>query len=337
MKKIKVLISAVLTLALLISHFIQNSVSAQQQNDFGIVVFPARQQIDVQPGEEKTIAISFMNQTLFPATGILGKADFIVKGDDNTPIFLEEGKLSGRYSAAEWIELPYKNMAIPAYDKTIVYIKIKIPENASPGGHYAAVFFEGTPSTPQATSEKEGTAVTAPRVAALLYFRVAGNIKEEAIVSKFLAPNFLEYGPIKVETSVLNKGDIHITPKGTIELYDMFGKLVDQSKLEEKNIFPGALTKYENDLGKKWMFGKYTIALKAGYGDKGKGLQAKRTIIVFPYRAVAVVLLAFGIFGYLIYHFYSVSIGRQKLLEAKLEEERKAIEELKQKLSQKEE
>lgn len=336
MKKTLALLAGLIFAAVSLILSTQNAF-AQQQNDFGIVVFPARQQIDVQPGEEKTIGISFMNQTLFPATGILGKADFIVKGDDNIPIFLEQGKLSGRYSAAEWIELPYKNMAIPAYDKTIVYIKVKVPKNAAPGGHYAAVFFEGTPSTPQGKFEKEGTAVTAPRVAALLYFRVAGNIKEEAIVSKFLAPNFLEYGPIKVETSILNKGDIHITPKGTIELYDMFGRLVDQSKLQEKNIFPAALTKYENELGKKWMFGKYTIVLKAGYGTKGKGLKAKRSIIVIPYRAVAIVLLGIIILGYILHHFYSISIARQKLLEEKLEEEKAAIEELKKKLSQREE
>ncbi len=302
------------------------------QEDFGIVVFPARQEIDVKPGEEKTIAISFANQTLFPITGVLGKSDFIVKDDENTPFFLEEGELSSKYSAANWIELPYKNIAVPPYDKTIVYMKVRVPQDASPGGHYAAVYLEGTPSTPQASSEKEGTAVVAPRTAALLYFKVAGDIKEKAIVSKFVAPNFLEYGPIPVKTAILNQGDIHITPKGTIELYNMFGKLVDQTKLQEKNVFPETLTKYKNELGKKWLIGRYTIVLKASYGSKGQGLKAKRTVYVFPYRVAAVIGLGLFIIGYLLHHFYQVSIARQKLLEAKLEEEKKAIEQLKEQL-----
>ncbi len=336
MRKIKIIIAGVILAALFASLF-NTRAFAQQQGDFGIVVFPARQEIDVQPGEEKTIGISFVNQTLFPITGILGKADFIVKGEDNTPIFLEEENLSSKFSAASWIELPYKNMAIPPYDRTIVYIKVRVPKNASPGGHYAAVFFEGTPTTPEGQFQKEGTAVIAPRAAALLYFKVAGEVKEKAIVSKFFAPSFLEYGPVKIQTAILNQGDIHITPKGTIQMYDIFGNLVDQAKLAEKNIFPEALTKYENELGKKLMLGKYTLVLQAGYGTKGQGLKAKRTVIIFPYRLAAIIALGVFIFGYLIYHFYKASIVRQRILEQKLEEERKAIESLKEQLKRREE
>ena len=310
---------------------------AQQQNDFGIVVFPARQEIDVKPGEEKTIGVSFVNQTLFPITGILKKTDFIVKDDENTPFFIEDTIPSNKYSASSWINLPSKNIAIPAYDKTIIYFKLKVPKNASPGGHYAAIFIEGTPSTPKASSDKEGTAVIAPRAGALLYIKVAGKIKEKAIISKFIAPNFSEYGPIKVETSILNQGNIHITPKGKIELYDIFGKLVDEDKLKEKNIFPETLTKYENKLGKKWMFGRYKLILTASYGTKGQGLKAQRTIYVFPYRLIAVIVLSLFIIFYLIYHFYSLTIKRQKLLEEKLEEEKKKIERLKKIISRREE
>ena len=318
-----------LLLVFILTLFLINIGDVYAQQAFEIIVYPARQEIDVQPGETRHIAVSFLNRALYPARGVLKKADFIVKGENNTPYFIEGKSINNRYSAASWIKLPYKNITIAAQEKTIVYLDIKVPEDALPGGHYAAVFFEGEGSG----KASEGSASSiVPRVGALLYFRVAGDVNESAEVSKFFTPSFLEYGPITVNTAILNNGDVHIKPDAKIELYNMFGKKIDEVKLREKNIFPRTLSTYKNEVGKKWMVGKYTLKLVGSYGTRGQGLKATTAIVVFPYRVAAVGILTLIIVIYLILHFYHLTQYREVALEKELEKEKKELDELKKKL-----
>ncbi len=323
----KGLIKTFLVLLLVISVIRVGNVYAQRA--FEIIVYPARQEVDVQPGETKHMAVSFLNKALYPTEGVLKKADFIVKGEDNIPYFIEGKSINNRYSAASWIKLPFKNITIAAQDKAIVYLDVKVPEDALPGGHYAAVFFEGEGS---GKINKGSASSTIPRVGALFYFRVVGDVKENAEISKFSVPSFLEYGPITVNTAILNGGDIHIKPSVKIELYDMFGKKVDEVKLRERNIFPQTLSTYKNEIGERWMVGKYTLKLVGSYGTRGQGLKATTAIVVFPYRVAAVGILTLIIVIYLILHFYHLTQYREVTLEKELEEEKKELDELKKKL-----
>ena len=331
---IKITLAVIITGVITVFINIFTTSISYAQADFGLVAFPARQEIVVEPGEKKTIAVAFYNQTLFPANGNLGVVDFIVKDSEGNPFFIENQKTPSSFSAASWLKLPYQKMTVPSRDKVIVYITVNVPKDASPGGHYTAVYFEGTPQVPSASSEKEGSAVIAPRISALLYFRVRGNIQEKATISKFFAKSFQEYGPINVDISVLNQGNIHISPKGTIQIVDIFGQVVDQQKLQTKNIFPGIIADYKHELGKKWLLGRYKVVFKAGYGAGG-ALTAEKYVYVLPYRIIVISALFLFILLYLLRRFYQETIARQKVLEQKIAKETKMIEELKKQLENK--
>jgi hypothetical protein len=306
------------------------------QEVYDIVAYPARQQIEVAPGEKKRLAVTFLNRTLFPKSGILGTADFVVKGKDNTPTFFDQPIKDNRFTASSWISLPYYEATIPADSKIIVYFDVSVPSDALPGGHYAAIYFEGTPLGGRPSSTNEGVAITAPRTMALLYFKIKGEVKEEASITKFFAPQFLEYGPIKVEAEILNSGFVHLSPILELKLYNQFNQLIETKKIKEKNIFPQAIATFEEELGKKWMLGQYKIELTGNYGTSGGKLYDRLTVLVFPWKVALIITLTLIIIILLIRHLYQGMIVKERELEEELQKEREELEKLKKELKERE-
>lgn len=303
-----------------------------------LTVAPARQIIQVDPGTSKTFEVKFINQGDTPINGIFGVADFVVLEKDGSPQFLDDTEvgLSSRYAASDWVTLPYKSGAIAANDKLSLQIKVSVPSNALPGGRYFGVYFEPSSAVPSATGTdyEAGTGVTT-RLAGLVYLRVSGPIKEDASVIRFDTPGFVEYGPASLTTEILNKGNYHIRPEGKIYLVDWLGRTIASSDLEEANVFPDASLVFENELGPKYMVGKYTLKLSASYGEGGQALAATTTFWAFPWRLALLIVLTTIIIILVVVILYRGLKGKQKKLEAQLAEEIKELEELKVKVADK--
>lgn len=315
---------------------IPSSVGAQVARS-KLTVAPSRQELTIDPGETTAINIKFLNQEDSPVSGLLKVADFIVQDKEGTPTFLEEPatvtgitQISPRFSAASWVTLPYDRMTIASKDKVSINAKITAPADARPGGRYLAIYFEPGGTPVKATGLlREAASPVAVKIAGLVYIRVSGPITEDARVIQFTAPSFSQYGPVTITTEIANKGDYHIRPKGTITLTNMLGKRITQEKLEEENIFPDASRIYENELGQKWMLGKYKAQLAASYGEKGKALTATIYFWVFPWKEVSVVVLAIVIFVLLLNLFYRRFKQRQEELEEKVKELEEKLKEKK--------
>ncbi|OGH10255.1 MAG: hypothetical protein A2152_00850 [Candidatus Levybacteria bacterium RBG_16_35_6] len=209
-----------------------------------------------------------------------------------------------------------------------------VPEDAKPGGRYFGIYFEPTSSIPTPLkSDKEAGTSTKSRLAGLVYVRVAGPITENASIIKFQTPSFIEYGPVKVTSEIINRGSYHITPKGQVVLYDWLGRKIDIKALEEANIFPDSSRIFTNDLGKQLMFGKFKVELTATYGETGQVLTASTSFFAFPVRIALVIILSIIIIMLLGMIIWKKMKGRQSKLEKKLEEEIHELEELKDKVS----
>ena len=222
--------------------------------------------------------------------------------------------------------MPYDRITIAPKDKVVIQAKITVPNDAQAGGRYLAVYFEpgGIPGK-AGGGEKEAAIPVAIRIAGLVYLRVSGPIEESARLVQFTAPKFLEYGPISVTTEILNLGNYHIRPKGTITLTSIFGKNVDRVVLNEENIFPDASRIFESKLGEKWMFGKYKLELAASYGETGKVLTATLFTWVFPWKIISAVILAVIITILIVALLYHRFKKREEKLEEKVEELEKQI------------
>lgn len=76
----------------------------------------------------------------------------------------------------------------------------------------------------------------------------------------------------------------------------MLGWLVATGTLPERNVLPGAVRTVEPSVGEGLWLGRYTVSLRAKYGDTGEELSSQQKIWVVPWRTLGwKVLLGFGL------------------------------------------
>lgn len=302
-----------------------------------LIVAPARQTLEADPGKTASFAIRFYNTGVEPISGTFKAADFIVDNNEGSPNFLEgPTTLSKRFAAAQWVALSTEKGTIPATGVVTISGRVHIPADANPGGKYFAVFFEPAPNIPEATEAKQEEATSVSiRIAGLIYLRISGPITESAEIVKFSTPGFSEYGPIAISTEVKNRGDYHITPKGQITVKNMFGMEVAKADIDEANIFPDASRAIVSEIGTKWMAGRFTANFDAVYGESGKTLAAGLSFWVFPWKVATVTLLEIIIIILIIIIISNKFTKKQKRLEAEPAEEKEELEKLKDALKDK--
>ncbi len=310
--------------------------SDQSLSGAPLLVAPATQGLEGDPGTNVSFVVRYYNTAGTPVSGTVSVADFIVKDNQGTPIFLEGAEsLADRYSAAKWVSLNSDRGTIPAAGMMTVNGTIKIPKNASAGGKYFAVFFEPDSSIPKAPGGKAQSSATTLRLAALVSLRVSGAIIEDANVIRFTAPIFSEFGPVPITTEIKNYGDYHITPEGVITVKNWFGRTIAKADFSGTNIFPGASREIISKVGQKWMLGRFSATLDAKYGDAGKLITASLAFWVIPWKLIIIILLALIIIALVIYIIFHRFIRKEKQLEKELKEEKEELEELKEKFEDK--
>lgn len=327
-KSQKVLVFFVLLFSLFITHYSLFTWNIFAQARIPLVVAPSRQTVALDPGTSQSLQIKFYNESEAPMSGSIRAVNFYVAGKDGAPILMED-------SINQFVKLPFDRAVIPAGDVLRVNFRVDVPQNAKPGGNYAAIIFEQTGQLPGPTSDNETASSVSPRIVGLVSVKVNGPIVESAFIDQLNIPKLLEFGPVPVYMEILNKGGYHITPRGQVTLTDWFGKEVDRQTLEEKNVFPEAIRIYENKLGKTWMFGKYKVETTVAYGETGKTLTASQFVWVIPFTLIIVITLGILIVILGTYLIVRKVKSRQMALEQKLEEEISEIEALKNKFKDK--
>ena len=331
----KIKLSSLLTVFLFVFSFVylSNPSSISAQSIIPLIVAPARQSIEADPGKSVNFSVRFYNTSEEPISGIFKASDFIVSDNLGTPQFLEVPTvLSYKFAAAKCTTLSIEKGTISGGGMITVNGTVSLPENASPGGKYFAVFFEPDVSLPSENGEPQQEAsLVSTRIAGLIYLRVSGPISESASIVKFVSPSFSEYGPITITTEVKNGGVYHISPTGQITIKNIFGKDVSKIKVEGFNIFPEASRVIEAKAGEKWMIGRFSAELNLSYGETGKILSSTLYFWVFPWKLALIIALGIAIIILVISMITNRFIKKEKKLEEALEEEKDELQKLKEK------
>lgn len=259
------------------------------QSTLGLTAIPPRLEITVKPGETVTKEIKVRNESKVERTLSTNVKDFIVTDDKGTPIQIEGvNESSNRWASASWVQVSPSNFKLKPGETKSLMVTIITPDNPTAGGHYAMVLH--SPKNEVALNET-GSAIET-YVGTLLYLTVPGDIKENAQVKEFSGPSFLEFGPVNFKTVIANFSDIHIAPVGQINVKNWFGGHTGAVALDSTNIFPGTSRSINTVFNKKWLFGRYTATLEAGYGTTGQALSAALIFWVIPWRLIILVLSA---------------------------------------------
>jgi hypothetical protein len=255
-----------------------------------VTITPPTLSFSVKPGDKSEGTLGVINDSnediLFSVTAY----DMIVEDDHGTPEILPPGTINkNKYSASSWIGVDAPQILVKAHTRGDIGYFMQVPADAGPGGHYAAILYR--PARIE-TANGSGAAINT-QLATLVYFDVAGPIKESATVKSFTAPGFSEYGPVKLGANITNNGDTHIRPIGKFTVKNMLGKVIASKDIPEGNIFPGGISRlYEQTVGKKWMFGRYTATFMATYGRANNlPLMATVAFWVFPWKIAVLILV----------------------------------------------
>ncbi len=264
------------------------SIPAHAQSMRSITIIPAAWEHTLSPGENAEGTLTVINNGAEPITFHATVRDYVVSDNQGTPQILPPNTLSNKYSGASWIGVEPETFRIdPRQQEELDYF-IQVPQDAKPGGHYAAVMYE-----PVEFLNTQGSgANVSTQIGTLFYIHVKGDIREDARVLRFETKRFGEHGPVAINTEILNNGDLHVRPKGLLTVKNMLGQTVETKALSEHNIFPEKSFLYKNELGSRWMIGRYTAQLSATYGlANNLPLVATASFIIFPWKAASIVVL----------------------------------------------
>lgn len=271
-----------------------------------LTLVPPSLEFSTQPGKTIDTLIKLYNEGSDPISVYMSTALFTAKDETGTPDFTFNAQPS---DIATWIKAPAGPLGIQAGERIEVPVTIEIPATAEPGGHFAGLFFETRPP-----DNAPGQVKVRQKIGTLVILRIDGDIQESATVEKFAVDNIgaLHRLPVAFVTKVHNTGNVHVRPTGTIQIKNMFGKVVSTLAINESEgaVLPNSTRRFDAmwhtqtvdetrgsftaELGREWhnfAFGKYTATFAGTYGATKQTLAATTTFTVWPWE----LLLVFGV------------------------------------------
>jgi hypothetical protein len=290
MKKLPSILKYSILTSLVGLLFVSLATTVKAQTQRTMTIVPPSVATNLNPGGSSEGKLKVVNDSDTPLTFTAIMRDFVVEDAEGTPkIMPPDSIIDKRFSASKWVAIYPSTFTVAPHEKQELNFYIQVPNDARPGGHYAAVVY-----TPGAEGGPQGSgASVSTQVGTLFYVGVNGPITEKAEIIKFFTNPFQEYGPVKISTQIRNLGDLHIKPNGTIMVSNVFGGKVAELKVEGRNIFPGGIVRdYENTFNKNFLIGPYTAKFTGTYGKESNlPLVASVTFWVFPWKITLIIIL----------------------------------------------
>jgi len=262
-----------------------------------MIIGPGKTELLLAPGDTYNMNVSAAN-----ATGMTKVIDFTTEdmgasNDPNTPLqFL--GTQTGPYSLKDFVKPEADTLTLLAGQRVTMPITISIPKDAAPGGLYGAIMVAANnlPSSQTLQPGQAGAQVNIiTRVAVLLFIRVKGDVTESSYLKDFTTDkNFYEQGPVSFQVTSENTGNVYLSPYGSIQVKDIFGRTIDSRDIDPWFVLPKSDRTRDISWNSNFLFGKYSavLSLHRGYMNIKDVVDTKSiSFWVIPWKIVAVCLI----------------------------------------------
>lgn len=280
---------------------------------YALTVTPARIEINADPGQKLEGEFSLINEQEDTKTFYSSTANFEAQGESGTPTFTDS-----KEGLASWIHLQ-PEVTLNKGEQAKVAFSIQVPKDADAGGHFAAIFLS---TVPNATDK--GQVSIGAKIGVLVLLRVSGDVKEGGGILGLDTKNSSKIFtslPINFVYRFNNSGGDRVNPLGDLVIKNTFGLTSAKLNANETkgNVLPGSTRRFDILWGgdsmptnksffsmagyelRHFAFGIYTAHLNLAYGDKGSTTEASKTVYVFPWQLLVLVLIvliiAFFIFS----------------------------------------
>jgi len=256
-----------------------------------ITVSPAKIELKADPGSVVDSYMSIFNETASSACFSVGAQKFTESEGRRT--FLNDPSLIW-----EWSELPSKVCLEPGERRQVPFI-LNVPEDAPPGGHFAVFWWGDVP--PEGGAGGVGISV---RAGILVYLRVSGEVDETASIIAFSPVKRVIFSlPAEFTYGLENHGNVHLKPKGTIAVRNIFSWTRETVDINTNNLF--VLPEGKRVFTEAWTnrgafsWGPYIATLNLTYGDEAPQQYKKSRLVLFlPWKQSLILFLILLIFGY---------------------------------------
>jgi hypothetical protein len=263
-----------------------------QRSDF--VVGPGKLEVDLDPGQSRTIEILVSNRTGMDREFTIDVEDFTGSSDPETPVILL-GNDRGPYSLRDYITVSKTKFFLPNGKRARVPVTIKIPIDAEPGGHYGSVLFSVVSSASATDGQIKAAAPVVSRIGSLFFVRVRGDVAESGFLKSFTTKgnqNIFTTPLIPLRVVFENSGSVHLNPYGTLIVRNSIGNEIEQIDIDPWFVLPDSVRLRETVIDREFMFGRYsaTLTLHPGYATSPE--QATLVFWVLPWKPFAFAVVA---------------------------------------------
>jgi hypothetical protein len=279
------------TIAILLILFIFNGYKSIAATDSDVKtslgVFPAIVEIVLDPNSSVETKVTITNLSNF-AQPIKAIKQSFTPGEKSS-LNAEELKI---YDASSWIYIsPEESDFIlqPKESKDINLI-ITQPKDATPGGHYATIYFQ--PLIPQELISTESIFVYA-RVAVLVFMQTPGDIIENMNFKEVNYDYLSNPGTINFDLDLENSGNTHIQPVGNVKIYNLLNsELVQTISFPTSIILPGTTKTFNVEIKMNDLMGLYYMETELNYGsDSIYFSSGQKNFMIFPYTIFLFLIL----------------------------------------------
>jgi hypothetical protein len=287
-----------LTIILFGVLFVNTSLTLAQQEGSGIGIKPATIEEGLDPGQSENYSMTVKNLSGATQTYYIFTKDINGVQEGGVPTYADDGAEKTGYELSQWVSLDTSEIVLDPDEEKDINITIDVPEFASPGSHFGAVFVSLTPPKLRKTGASVGY-----QVANIISIRVAGDAVVNAQIRQFSTGNYI-YGSSNVDfqAKVENKGTVLVRPVGPLEIHNMFGKRVAVLTFNDSKaaVFPGVTRAFDltwEDEGPG--FGRYQAVLSLVYGDQGRQSTISSTVS-FWILPMNIILPSLGVLAFLL-------------------------------------
>lgn len=277
-----------------------------------------RLELTASPGASILTDLKVTNEERQSRTFYLRSENFNSQDETGNPSFNLR-----REGLATWIKAPLSITLGPGESLNLP-VEIEVPTTATPGGHYAAIFFLTEPPN----TEDLGNVAIGTKLGSLILLRVDGDFVQDANVLEFATNNkqrFFTQIPIQFYYRFQNTGQDHLKPIGDIQINNTIGmstKMLHANTLDG-SVLPKSVRRFTSvwnesggsfkqepltDLPKtdplafwdavnfqarNFHFGRYTAELEVAFGTQElKSDRAKFVFYIFPWQLFSIVIPA---------------------------------------------
>jgi WxL interacting protein linking bacterial and host surfaces len=308
-KRVSIGLLSLASLLLLVSPA---QASAATATGNGFQISPVRSELTISKGSSQTVDVTVTNPTASALNAQAIVNDFVASSDESgDPRLLLNGGVASPSHDFKKLVNNIPNVSLAAGATKEIAVTIAVPSNAASGGYYGAVRF-----VPLATAQSGNVGLTAS-VGTLFLITVPGNLIEKLNLVQLSAghtdgstSSILTGGKVAIISRLQNTGDIHVQPFGTVEIKNMFGKIVDEYQFNNTqpraNILPDSIRRFTDPLSYSHWFGRYTIEENLAYtSGSGNILTGSASFWYLPLWFVLVVVgIIFVIVVWIYYMIY---------------------------------